>query len=64
MINFSTVNKTNFESKKKKGLGYFRHKIKSENKKHPLYQTFIESPFSSFNHGCDKSRHKLPFGFL
>ena len=33
-------------------------------KKHPLYQTFIESPFSSFNHGCDKSRHKLPFGFL
>ena len=22
-------------------------------KKHPLYQTFIESPFSYFNHGCD-----------
>ena len=38
---------------KKKGLVYFRHKIKSENKKHPLYPTFIESPFSSFNHGCD-----------
>ena len=37
MVTFSTVNKTNFETKKKKGFGYFRHKIKSENKKNILY---------------------------